>query len=114
MKSNKVWSAAAKVKLIESWVSNSRLTKTSDVVVGDHIVGLKLGFKLGFKLGLATVSPSEKFSFGAASFEELVDLLPPSAKLSLGGVNLGACRLLLTGAGFSLPVVDWPNPARLV
>ncbi|EDM64944.1 hydroxylamine reductase [Moritella sp. PE36] len=74
--------------------------------------------------------PSEKLSFGAESFDDgfsdFVELLPPRAKLSLGGDSLevdsfgdeslgvdsfnvdsvGACNLLLTGAGFSLLVVD--------
>ena len=79
-------------------------------------------------------SLSEKFSFGVASFDdgfaEFFELLPPRAKLSLGGDSLevdsfgdkgfgvdsvnvdrvGACNLLLTGAGCSLLVADWPKP----
>jgi len=93
LKSNNVWSAAAKVKLIESCVSNSRLTNTNDVVVGDQVVGFTLLFTTGF----TAVSPSEKLSFGVASFEELVDLLPPSAKLSLGGANLEVDSLEVAG-----------------
>ncbi|SQD77745.1 Hydroxylamine reductase (modular protein) [Moritella yayanosii] len=66
------------------------------------------------------VSPSDKFSFGVASFDdsfaEFVELLPPRAKLSLGGVNfgdaglgvdsfnvdsVGACNLLFSFRGLS-------------
>ena len=55
--------------------------------------------------------PSEKLSFGVASFDDFnFELLPPNEKLSLGGDSVGAGNLLLTGAGFSLLVVDWPKP----
>ena len=76
---------------------------------------------------LAVDLPSEKFSFGVASFDAgFAELLPPRVKLSLGGDSLdvdsfgdeglgvdsfnvdsvGAGNLLLTGAGFSLLVAD--------